>query len=148
MGDTAFPPFQVTQAAVDKIASLGGAVRIDVEAGGCCGTTYRFDVVEAGVTQERRDRRFGCPGAFLFVSERAAEVLPGSTLDYSARVKPPRFRVVRNPNTAEVCACRRSFGSPWPGPGEPACRAYAPMPWDSTYEPPAEWQRQTGYRRS
>jgi hypothetical protein len=72
-------------------------------------------------------------------------VLPGATLDYAGRLKPPRFRVLRNPNTTHVCACRRSFGEPWPGPRQPACRSYQPMPWDDHYDPPIAWKRQTGY---
>lgn len=37
---TRFPPFDLTRAAIDQIANLGGAVRIDLTEGGCCGKTY------------------------------------------------------------------------------------------------------------
>lgn len=142
--DTRFPPFAVTRAAIEQIESLGGAVRIDVVDGGCCGQTYDFSTADGG-GPAGDDTAYGCPGAWLVVGARAAAVLDGATLDYAERLKPPRFRVIANPSTEHVCACRRSFGRVWPGPGQRACRAYQPMPWDTTFEPPRSWQRQTGY---
>jgi len=144
--DTTLPPFGVTRPAIDQIEALGGAVLIDAEDGGCCGTAYAFSVVPNSDAAGQGARRYGCPGAWLFVSERLAGVLEGATLDYAGQLKPPRFRVLDNPNTPAVCPCRRSFGARWPGPGQPCCRSYLPMPWDTTYEPPSRWQRQTGYR--
>lgn len=143
--ETVFPPFLVTQAAIEALAELGGAVRLDLEDGGCCGTTYTYSLVEPGSPPEQGDVRYGCPGAWLVVSERASAVMTGAQLDHGSRLRPPRFRVTRNPNTPEVCACRRSFGQPWPGPRQPTCRAYDPMPWDQDYEPPGPWRRRTGY---
>lgn len=145
--ETRFPSFTVTEAAVDAIASLGGAVLVDLEDGGCCGTAYAYRLVDADSPAPADSERYGCDGAWLHVSPAADTVLEGATLDYGVRLKPPRFRVVRNPNTPETCSCRRSFGAPWPGPGQPGCRSYMPMPWDTDYEPPAAWRRQTGYRR-
>ena len=159
---TVFPPFTVTRAAIDQLTVLGGAVRIDVEDGGCSGATYTFAQVNphepvrsgepsgaadprAGGASRTDDTAYGCPGAWLVVSDAAAEVLAGATLDYAARLKPPRFRVLGNPNTAHVCPCRRSFGQEWPGPRQPTCRSYQPMPWDETFDPPTAWKRQTGY---
>jgi hypothetical protein len=49
---------------------------------------------------------------------------------YGARLKPPRFRVLVNPNTPLRCPCRRSFGVEWPGREQPDCQSYVPMPWD------------------
>lgn len=74
--------------------------------------------------------------------------MTGATLDYRTTFKPPRFRVLANPSTEHTCACRRSFGQPWPGPGQPTCRSYEPMPWDEEFEPPQDWVRRTGWRRS
>ena len=143
--DTALPPFAVTRSAINQIETLGGAVLIDAEDGGCCGTAYAFSIVLDLDAAAQGAQRFGRPGAWLFVSDRLAQVIPGARLDYAGHLNPPRFRVLDNPNTPEVCACRRSFGARWPGPGQPCCRSYLPMPWDSTFEPPTRWQRQTGY---
>lgn len=142
---TVFPPFTVTKAAVEAIVALGGAVRLDLEEGGCCGTTYSFALADPDVMPEPDETRYGCPGAWLVIGAEAASVMPGATLDYGARLRPARFRVIKNPNVAEVCTCRRSFGNVWPGPGQPTCRSYAPMPWDDQYDPPTRWKKQTGY---
>lgn len=141
------PPFSVTRSAIHAIESFGGAVRIDLEDGGCCGTTYSFSLVDADSDTVAGDAQYGCPDAWLFVSQAAAPVLPGATLDYGANLKPPRFRIPRNPNLANGCACRRSFGKPWPGPRQPTCRSYEPMPWDTEYDPPKEWLGRTGWAR-
>lgn len=125
--ETTWPPFAVTPAAVRQIEAVGGTVRVDVAAGGCCGLTYEFTPgPPAG-----DDHGFGCPGAVLSVSGTALPLLTGAKLDYSDRIKPPRFRVLGNPNTPERCPCNRSFGAEWPGRGQPDCRAAAPMPWDT-----------------
>lgn len=143
--ETVFPPFKVTVTAIDQIQALGGALRLDVEAGGCCGTTYVFNTVNTHAPPIEGDQAYGCLSARLIVGRSAAPIMEGATLDYAGRLKPARFRVLRNPNTDNVCACRRSFGKPWPGPGQPTCRSYQPMPWDTTYKPPGHWARQTGY---
>lgn len=122
-----WPPFAVTGAAVEQIEAVGGSVRVDVEDGGCCGRTYVFTPAPPAAS----DRGFGCRGAVLAVSESALPLLTGARLDYSARIKPPRFRVIGNPNTPDRCPCNRSFGREWPGRGQPECRAYEPMPWDT-----------------
>jgi len=150
MNDPLLPPFTVTQTAIAQIEALGGTLMVDVEEGGCCGLTYAFRIVYEPTGSEREaesteGKRFGCPGAWLLVGARAREVLPGATLDYSGTLKPPRFRILRNPNTPNVCSCRRSFGDPWPGPGQAECRSYRPMPWDDHFDPPNAWKRQTGY---
>lgn len=139
------PPFTVTRSAIEAIEHLGGVVRIGVGAGGCCGQFWTFSL--GGKGADTSVKRFGCPGAWLEVVDPALELLTGATLDYGARLKPPRFRVLRNPNTAEVCPCKRSFGSTWPGPRQPGCRSYEPMPWDMEFEPPVAWRRQTGWHR-
>ncbi len=126
MSETTLPPFAVTAAAIRQLEHLGGSARVDIEDGGCCGRTYVFTREPAG----QGDARYGCPGAELYVSAAAGAVLAGATLDYSDRIKPPRFRVIRNPNTPERCPCNRSFGHAWPGRGQPGCRSRCSMPWD------------------
>ena len=48
---TLFPPFTVTRAAIEQLTVLGGAVRIDIEDGGCCGTTYVFNQVDPAAAE-------------------------------------------------------------------------------------------------
>lgn len=138
------PPFRVTPAAIDKIASLGGALRLGVVPGGCSGQAFEFST---GAPEPAAPgwQAFGCPDAWLHVHDRALDVMRGAILDYSERLRPPRFRILRNPSASNPCPCRRSFGEPWPGAGSPHCRSYLPMPWDEGFDPPARWKRQTGY---
>jgi iron-sulfur cluster assembly accessory protein len=118
-------PCVPTSAAQGEIRRLGGALRIGLDAGGCCGTSYVF-----GLDAQPGDLSFTEAGLTLCLSPAAAAVLTGARLDYGARLRPPRFRVLANPNTPERCACNRSFGRPFPGKATKACRAYEPMPWD------------------
>lgn len=97
------PPFTVTRAAINEISARGGAVLLDLEEGGCCGTTYAFPLPEDLDSVPAGTVRYGCEGAWLLVSPRAAAMLDGATLDHRARTRPPRFAVLRNPNTPEVC---------------------------------------------
>jgi Fe-S cluster assembly iron-binding protein IscA len=122
--ETRRPTFPVSRNAIDQITAVGGTVRIDVEDGGCCGLTWVFTQDE----QQDSDELFGCPGAVLAVSAATYPLLVESRLDYGARLKPPRYRVLSTPG--ELCPCRRSFGRPWPGRGQPDCRAATAMPWD------------------
>jgi iron-sulfur cluster assembly accessory protein len=119
------PPFQVTNAAIDELGRHG-CVRVDVADRGCCGTAYVYDTE----LPAEGDEVYGCDGAWLVVSRLALPILDGARLDYGARLKPPRFRVVANPNTPLRCPCNRSFGQQWPGPGHPDCQARTPMPWN------------------
>ena len=62
MDQTAFPPLTVTRAAVGQIEMLGGSLLVDVEPGGCCGTTFVFSTVDGdapGVAVRSTPRRGG-----------------------------------------------------------------------------------------
>jgi len=75
---TRLPPFQVSRTAVDQMSTVGGTVRIDIEDGGCCGSTWVFSQGEAASSVQV----FGCPGALLAVSAAALALLveSGSTM--------------------------------------------------------------------
>ena len=115
----------LTQAARDQIRLLGGSLRLWLEAGGCCGTTYAFGLEGSEADLEFQDR-----DVTLFCTPEAVTLLTGAKLDYGVRLKPPRFRILSNPNTPQRCACNRSFGQKFPGKVTSACRAYCRMPWD------------------
>lgn len=123
----------LTEAAVQRINHLMShdgrplvGLRIQLHQGGCCGTSYHF-VLD---TPKPGDQVITHDPVRLLLAPDAAPVLTGAKLDYGPRLKPPRFRVLRNPNTPHRCACGRSFGSPYPGRSTPQCQAYLPMEWD------------------
>lgn len=138
-------PFDVTKAAREQIRALGGRLYIGTEPGGCCGTSYVFSAGSRAACSDLDE--FDADDAVVVMEPETTQLLSGAKLDYSGRIRPPRFRVLKNPNTQDVCPCKRSFGKPWPGSGERACRAYVPMEWDEEYDPPHHWQRQTGWHR-
>lgn len=113
----------LTPTAHTEILSLGGELFISLEAGGCCGMAYQFALVGQGEVHLRLGE------VSLHLTAAAQAVLNGATLDYGSKLRPPRFRVLRNPNTPLRCACNRSFGSAFPGKKTPQCRAACPMPW-------------------
>ncbi|MDB4894354.1 MAG: HesB/YadR/YfhF family protein, partial [Firmicutes bacterium] len=116
-----------TDAAARQIAALtnqtGAALRIELRPGGCCGTYYQFTLSPPHPGDVPA-------GASVYLQPEAAAILTGATLDYGARLKPPRFRVLRSPNTPEKCPCGRSFGAPFPGRPTLHCQAYRPIYWD------------------
>jgi iron-sulfur cluster assembly accessory protein len=116
----------LTPAAIAKIKSLPGPLRIALRPGGCCGTYYHFEIA----LPKPGDLSFGMGEVTIHLKPDAAEALQGACLDWGPTLKPPRFRVLRNPNTPHKCPCGRSFGRPWPGRCQPACQAYVPMPLD------------------
>lgn len=123
---TGYPPFVVTSAAVEQIEVVGGSVRVDVEAGGCSGSTYVFNAGPAG----RSDLSYGCPGAVLAVSRAALSVLAGAKLDYSGRVATAAVPGDRQPELAGAVPVQPVLRRAWPGRGQPDCRATTPMPWN------------------
>ena len=130
----------VTDAAANKVLELSNAafehrtLRIDIRSGGCCGTCYNYSLTHP----KKEDLRLEVKGVVVALSVKAAPILHNAKLDYGARLKPPRFRILKNPNTPERCACNRSFGKPFPGKTTPYCQAYEPMPWDRQMEEAAD----------
>ncbi|GAA5513487.1 iron-sulfur cluster insertion protein ErpA [Deinococcus carri] len=118
-------PPQLTPAALAQIRTLGSVLRVSLEPGGGCGTAYAF-----ALAAQPGDLTHDLGSVTLALSPEVARVLTGARLDYGARLKPPRFRVLAHPNTPHRCACNRSFGVPFPGRVTPECRAYQPMLWN------------------
>jgi iron-sulfur cluster assembly protein len=105
----------VTPAAADRIKSLldregrltSHGLRMKVVGGGCSGLQYQLgfddklgeidEVVEAG-------------GVRVFVDEKSALYLAGSTLDYVDTLQESGFKIV-NPNAKTSCGCGQSFGA-------------------------------------
>lgn len=115
---------RLTPAAIHEIEHLG-SLRLDLAGGGCCGRYYCFSLEGASPG----DVIIPAGTAALALSPRAAAAVLGSVLDYGAGLRPPRFRILRNPNTSLRCPCGRSFGQPYPGKSGPDCKAYEPMAW-------------------
>jgi len=87
--------------------SEGRAVmlRVAVDAGGCSGFQYRFDLVEAA---EPEDLRIETDGAVALVDDVSLALLGGSQIDFIDELAGAEFRV-SNPNAKTSCGCGVSF---------------------------------------
>lgn len=82
------------------------ALRLTVDAGGCSGFSYRFDL-DPG--PKEGDAVFAYGGAQLVVDSVSLEFVRGATVDYAAELIKSNFEVVANPNAEGSCGCGSSF---------------------------------------
>ena len=101
----------LTSAAAERIRAIGAAegrsvmLRVGVEAGGCSGFSYQFDLVEAA---EPDDLTIERDGAAAVVDEMSLALLKGSEIDFVDELAGAEFRI-RNPNAKSSCGCGVSF---------------------------------------
>jgi iron-sulfur cluster assembly accessory protein len=105
------PDLSLTAAAAQRIADLSRLegrplmLRIGVDAGGCSGFQYQFDLVEAAAPDDLRIER---DGAAALVDEISLVLLKGSEIDFVDELAGAEFRI-RNPNARSSCGCGVSF---------------------------------------
>ncbi|MCX7606234.1 MAG: iron-sulfur cluster assembly accessory protein [Bacteroidia bacterium] len=80
-------------------------VRLAVEAGGCAGLTYRFELVETPSPGEQRIEVEGIP---FFLQESHKMFLDGVEIDYPTGLAARGF-VFSNPQARTTCGCGTSF---------------------------------------
>ena len=101
----------LSSAAAQRIQAIGAAegkplmLRVAVEAGGCSGFQYLFDLVDAA---EADDVRIERDGAAALVDEISLALLKGSEIDFVDELAGAEFKV-RNPNAKTSCGCGVSF---------------------------------------
>jgi iron-sulfur cluster assembly protein/iron-sulfur cluster insertion protein len=106
-------PVTLSDAATTKVADLlsqeeGGenlALRVAVKPGGCSGYSYEM-FFDAELLDDDVIRTFGT--VKVVVDPASAELLTGSTLDYSDGLQGAGFNIV-NPNASRTCGCGSSF---------------------------------------
>jgi len=105
-------PVTLTDVASSKVAQLLAeedgeelALRVAVRAGGCSGYSYEM-FFDTEVATDDVVREFG--GVRVVVDETSAEMLAGSTLDYSDGLTDAGFHIT-NPNATRTCGCGSSF---------------------------------------
>jgi len=80
-------------------------LRVAVEAGGCSGFSYRFDLIDKA---EPDDLKIERDGAAAVVDVVSLALLNGSEIDFVDELAGAEFRV-RNPNARSSCGCGVSF---------------------------------------
>ena len=106
-------PVTLSDAAVTKVAALlaeedGGetlALRVAVKPGGCSGYSYEM-FFDSEIMGDDVVREFGT--VKVVVDGASAELLTGSTLDYSDGLQGAGFNI-SNPNATRTCGCGSSF---------------------------------------
>ena len=81
------------------------ALRVAVKPGGCSGYSYEM-FFDTEVMPDDVVREFGA--VKVVVDSASAELLVGSTLDYSDGLQGAGFNIV-NPNATRTCGCGSSF---------------------------------------
>jgi iron-sulfur cluster assembly protein/iron-sulfur cluster insertion protein len=113
LGRKAADPINLTEVAAAKVAELIAAegadetlaLRVEVKPGGCSGFNYDmyFDSEFGG---DDVVRTFG--NVTVAVDAQSAEMLNGSTLDYTDGLQGAGFHI-SNPNATRTCGCGNSF---------------------------------------
>jgi len=105
-------PVMLSDAASKKVAELlaqeeteGLALRVAVRAGGCSGYSYEM-FFDSDLTGDDIVGEQG--GVKVVVDAESAELLKGSTLDYTDGLQGAGFHVI-NPNATRTCGCGSSF---------------------------------------
>jgi len=81
------------------------ALRVAVKPGGCSGYSYEM-FFDAEIVADDIVREFGT--VKVVVDPASAELLTGSTLDYSDGLQGAGFHIT-NPNATRTCGCGSSF---------------------------------------
>ena len=105
-------PVTLSDAATSKVAELLAqedgdelALRVAVKPGGCSGYSYEM-FFDSEVMADDVVREFGT--VRVVVDAASAELLIGSTLDYSDGLQGAGFNIT-NPNATRTCGCGSSF---------------------------------------
>ena len=104
-------PVTLSSAAAARIKALSTTegrtlmLRVAVDAGGCSGFQYNFDLIEQA---EEDDLRIQRDEAVALIDPVSLELLIGSEIDFVDELAVAEFRV-RNPNAKSSCGCGGSF---------------------------------------
>ncbi|HMD44773.1 MAG TPA: iron-sulfur cluster insertion protein ErpA [Acidimicrobiales bacterium] len=105
-------PVSLSDTAASKVAELLAqedgedlALRVAVRPGGCSGYSYEM-FFDSELADDDVVREFGT--VKVVVDGASAELLAGSTLDYSDGLQGAGFHI-SNPNASRTCGCGSSF---------------------------------------
>ncbi|KAL3148038.1 hypothetical protein ABBQ38_014328 [Trebouxia sp. C0009 RCD-2024] len=102
---------QLTEAAVERLQELNqqecnSVLRLRVDAGGCSGFSYVFDLEK---NPPPDDIVVHQKGVQLVTDTVSYELLRGAVVDYTTDLIRASFEVTQNPNASGKCGCGASF---------------------------------------
>jgi iron-sulfur cluster assembly accessory protein len=104
-------PVTLSETAARRLQTLAKAegrplmLRVAVEAGGCSGFSYKFNLIDRADPDDLRIER---DGAAAVVDVVSLALLNGAEIDFVDELAGAEFRV-RNPNARSSCGCGVSF---------------------------------------
>ncbi|MBP0443976.1 iron-sulfur cluster assembly accessory protein [Roseomonas sp. SSH11] len=108
-GSPAPAPFSVTPSALAQVSEIAASqgrpdagLRLAVEAGGCSGFQYKFDLADAPEPDDL------VVEGKVFIDPVSLDLLRGATLDWADELIGAHF-TVKNPIAASGCGCGTSF---------------------------------------
>lgn len=92
-------------------------LRVYVDAGGCSGFQYKFEIVseqdgsevEGDVIDEEEDIVFDRDGARVVIDRASLDFIEGSSIDFVREMIRSSFAVLENPQSESACGCGSSF---------------------------------------
>lgn len=113
--------FHVTDSCMRRIQALAEKrniplnaiyLRVYVDAGGCSGFQYKFEMTQDVEEEINIDDDFvftATSGARVVVDSASMELIQGSTIDFVQEMIKSSFAVVDNPKSESACGCGSSF---------------------------------------
>ena len=92
---------------LDRQATPGHGLRVQVVGGGCSGLQYKMKFIEA---PDEDDDTIESNGIKVFVDMKSALYLSGSEIDFDDGLMGSGFQI-HNPNAKNQCGCGESFGA-------------------------------------
>ena len=108
----------ITKACASRIKKLQesmgseASLRVLVDAGGCSGFQYVFNMEGAHESSEaggENDLVFSRDGASVKIDPGSFEFVKGATVDYEQEMIRSAFAIVNNPQSESACGCGSSF---------------------------------------
>ena len=84
-------------------------LRVFVDAGGCSGFSYKFEVSDDDLEEDDVVYTDPTSGARVVVDLGSLELIQGSTIDYVQEMIKSGFEVRDNPQSESACGCGSSF---------------------------------------
>lgn len=108
---------RITTACIQRIQTLGAKrqhpsyLRVFVDAGGCSGFQYKFDMTldQDEPVDPDEDVVFESGAARVVVDAASLDIIKGSTIDFVQEMIKSSFAVVNNPQSESACGCGSSF---------------------------------------